>query len=64
MGVNKIGLGSLLVGLILVLAVWFLAFASKGVTAGFVALITTAIVGGVFWVGIALIILGLLLLVL
>lgn len=64
MGVNKIGLGSLLLGLILVLAVWFLAFASKGVIAGLVALITTAIVGGAFWVGLALIVLGLLLLVL
>lgn len=64
---NKVGVGSLLFGLILVLAVWFLVFAppahSAGFTAGLYNLVATTFVGGVVLFGLFLMLIGLLILV-
>lgn len=63
---NKVGVGSLLFGLILVLAVWFLAFApphSPSITSGLYSLVATTFVGGVVLFGLFLMLVGLLILV-
>ena len=64
---NKTGLGSLLVGLVILVAVWYLAFFQSGavpLATSFVSLIVNGlIVGGFAWLGVFLIVLGALILV-
>lgn len=62
--VSKLGIGSLIVGLLIILAEWFLFFAPK--TAGgsvLMALLGYLLVGGLLWLGIILVILGVLILI-
>lgn len=66
MGVGKAGIGSLLIGLVLLALLWFFAFApphSGSISAGLVSLVTTAVLGGLVLFGLLLVVIGLLILV-
>jgi len=63
--VNKVGLGSLLLGAAVLLAIWFFGFAPSYPSAwsAFVALVSSAVVGGVILLGFFLALVGVLILV-
>jgi hypothetical protein len=62
--VSKLGIGSLIVGLLVILAEWFLFFAPKAAAGSvLMSLLTYLLVGGLLWLGIILVILGILILV-
>ncbi|MEW5955174.1 MAG: hypothetical protein AB1626_01385 [Candidatus Micrarchaeota archaeon] len=63
-GVSKAGLGSLAVGLVVMFLVWYLAFFKGDVAASLLGLVFTAVVGGIFLLGLFLFVIGLLILVL
>jgi hypothetical protein len=64
---NKTGIGSLLIGLIVLAATWYTAFfrgGEVGLATSFISLIVNGfIVGGFAWLGLFLIVLGILILV-
>ena len=64
---NKTGLGSLIVGLIILVATWYLAFFQGGavpLATSVVSLVVNGlIVGGFAWLGVFLLVLGVLILV-
>ena len=51
-------------GIILMVAVWYLAFFKGDVAASIIALVVAAVVAGIFWLGLFLFVIGLLILVL
>jgi hypothetical protein len=62
--VSKLGLGALVVGVIIVLAEWFLFFAPKAASGSVLtAFLSYLLVGGLLWLGLVLILLGLLILI-
>lgn len=64
MGVSKTGFLSLIAGIILMLVVWYFAFFKGDVAASVIALVVAAVIAGIFWIGLALFVIGLLILVL
>jgi len=63
-GVSKAGVVSLAVGLLLMFAVWFLAFFKGEFMASLAALAFSAVAGGLFLFGLLLFLIGLLILAL
>jgi FtsH-binding integral membrane protein len=66
MGVSKAGIGSLLVGLVLLLLLWFFAFApphSGSISAGLILLVLTAVLGGLALLGVLLVVIGIIILI-
>ncbi|NYZ77879.1 hypothetical protein H0N96_00565 [Candidatus Micrarchaeota archaeon] len=66
MGVSKAGIGSLLIGLVLLLLVWFFAFApphSGSISAGLISLVITAVLGGLVLFGLLLLVIGVIILI-
>jgi hypothetical protein len=63
--VNKLGIGALVVGLLIVIAEWLVFFAPNagGATgAALTAFLTYLLVGGLLWLGLGLVLLGVLIL--
>ena len=64
---NKTGLGSLIVGLVVLIATWYLAFFQGGAvplaTSAVNLVVNGLIVGGFAWLGVFLLVLGVLILV-
>ncbi len=66
MGVSKAGIGSLLIGLVLLLLLWFFAFApphSGSISAGLISLVKTAVLGGLVLFGLLLLVIGVIILI-
>ena len=61
--VNKVGLGSILVGLVLLALVWFLGFSTQSLSTAIVSLIQTAFVGGLILFALFLLLVGVLIIV-
>ena len=63
--VSKLGIGALAIGLLIILAEWFLFFAPKaGAGAGvLMTFLAYLLVGGLLWLGIILIVIGILILI-
>ncbi len=62
MGVNKFGVGSVIVGLVLLLIAWFWKFASA--ENALWAILGYLFFGGLLWVGLFLLLIGILMLIL
>jgi hypothetical protein len=60
---SKVGFGSLVIGLVILLAVWWFNFQSYDLVQTALWMGAYAIVGGLIWVGILLAVLGILMLV-
>ncbi len=64
---NKTGMGSLLIGLVVLAATWYMAFFQGGavpLATSFINLIVSGfIVGGFAWLGLFLVVLGVLILI-
>ncbi|MFH0974079.1 MAG: hypothetical protein V1817_04820 [Candidatus Micrarchaeota archaeon] len=65
--VSKLGIGALAVGLLILLAEWFLFFAPKAgtgaLTGVLMAFLAYLLIGGLLWLGIILIVIGILILI-
>lgn len=63
MVVSKMGFGSIIAGLVLLIAIYFLGFQQPSLLSAAWAMIASAVVGGFILAGVFLVILGILLIV-